>query len=112
MAESIIGRLAAHPYQPGDPLPALASSCLVSGANCDVDSDQHRAYSWRQVIGYSDDLQFICLQTPGCWPTVERTTNCWFAEIPQPGPHGVLGTDHQTFSLSDADESQERNEEK
>jgi hypothetical protein len=26
--------------------------------------------------------------------------------------YGVLGTDHQTFSLSDADESQERNEEK
>lgn len=80
----IEGRLAKRPFQEGDPLPAVGSTCLVSGANCDIESDQHRGYGWRQVIGYTDNKQFICLQTEGCWPTVERTENCWFAEIPEP----------------------------
>jgi len=79
---SIVGRLVARPYQPGDVIPKVGTMTLVSGANADVESDQHRSYGWRQVIGYTDDLQFVCLQTPGCWPTVERMTNCWFAEIP------------------------------
>ena len=65
-------------------LPAVYSYCLVSGANMDIQSDQHRAYSWRRVIGYSEDRRFICLQTEGCWPTVERIEKCWFAEIPNP----------------------------
>ena len=80
------GRLAARPYRPGDALPAVGSYCLVSGANCDIESDQHRGYRWRQVIGYSDDKEFVCMQTHkdgyACWPTVERLTHCWFAEIP------------------------------
>jgi hypothetical protein len=82
------GRLAARPHQHGDDLPAVRSYCLVSGANCDIESDQHRGYSWRQVLGYTDDLQFVCLQTHkehyACWPTVERVSNCWFADIPYP----------------------------
>lgn len=84
------GRLAGRPFQSGDVLPAPGSYCLVSGANCDIESDQHRGYSWRQVLGYSNDRQFICLQTNDCWPTVERTANCWFAEIPH--PDGVAPT--------------------
>jgi len=82
------GRLVPRPFQFGDTLPAVGSYCLVSGANCDIESDQHRGYSWRQVLGYSDDKEFVCLQTHkdsyACWPTVERLTNCWFAEIPHP----------------------------
>lgn len=82
------GRLSPRPFQFGDTLPAVGSYCLVSGANCDIESDQHRGYSWRQVLGYSDDKEFVCLQTHkdsyACWPTVERLTNCWFAEIPHP----------------------------
>ena len=78
--KSVTGRLAARRWQAGDPLPDVGSFCLVSGVNCDVESDQHRSYMWRKVVGYSDDSQFVCLQTEGCWPTVERTDNCWFAE--------------------------------
>ena len=77
---SIVGRLAPRRWQVGDPLPDVGLFCLVSGVNCDVESDQHRSYMWRKVVGYSDDSQFVCLQTEGCWPTVERTDNCWFAE--------------------------------
>ncbi len=78
----IEGRLATRSYLPGDALPATGSLCLISGANCDIESDQHRGYLWRQVLGFTDDDEFVCLHTPGCWPTVERTKNCWFAEIP------------------------------
>ncbi|AWP85757.1 hypothetical protein [Bordetella bronchiseptica] len=82
------GRLAERPYLPGDTLPAVRSYCLVSGANSDIESDQHRGYRWRQVLGYSDDLEFVCMQThtesDACWPTVERLSNCWFAEVPHP----------------------------
>lgn len=78
------GRLAPRPYKEGDSLPAVGSYCLVSGANCDIESDQHRGFSWRKVIGYAGE--FVCLQTHGCWPTVERLGNCWFAEIPHPQP--------------------------
>ena len=81
---SVVGRLATRPYQPGDAIPKVGTTTLVSEANADVESDQHRSYGWRQLIGYTDDCQFVCLQTPGCWPTVERMTNCWFAEIPEP----------------------------
>lgn len=81
---TIIGRLAPRPWQEGDPLPTTGSQCLVSGVHCDVESDQHRAYSWRTVVGYGVGNKFICLQTNDCWPTVERTENCWFAEVPAP----------------------------
>ncbi len=82
--QDIVGRLAKRPYEAGDPLPAVGSKCLVAGANSDVQSDQHRSYTWRKVIGYTDDREFMCMQTRDCWPTVERVTNCWFAEIPTP----------------------------
>lgn len=82
--EDVVGRLAKRPYKDGDPMPAVGSLCLVSEANCDVESDQHRAYGWRKVIGYSEGNQFVCMQTRDCWPTVERLSNCWFAEIPTP----------------------------
>lgn len=85
-SKDVVGRLAPRRYQSGDPLPALGSKCLVSGVHCDVGSDQHRSYSWRKIIGYTDDNEFVCLQTDSCWPTVERLTNCWFAEIPTPRP--------------------------
>lgn len=74
-----MARLAARAYQPGDPLPAVGSMTLVAGANSDIDCDQDRAYGERLVIGYTPEGIFVCLQTPGCWPTVERLTNCWFA---------------------------------
>lgn len=75
--------LAPRPWMTGDDLPEVGSQALISGANMDVESDQHRAYTWRTVIGYGENDKFICLQTTGCWPTVERTENCWFAEIKQ-----------------------------
>lgn len=81
-AQKIVGRLAPNAWRSGDPLPEVGSLCLVSGVNCDVESDQHRSYMWRKVIGYGDNDMFVCLQTQGCWPTVERTENCWFAGIP------------------------------
>lgn len=79
--DTVVGRLAHHPYHEGDDLPAVGSTVLISGAHGDVESDQHRAYQWRRVLGYSMDYQFICLQTAGCWPTVERLANCWIAQI-------------------------------
>lgn len=82
--ERVEGYLAASPYQSGDPLPAVGTECLVSGVHGDIESDQHRGYLWRTVIGYSVGDTFICLQTRNCWPTVERLSNCWFAEVPTP----------------------------
>lgn len=76
----IIGRLAQRPWREGDSLPEVGSQCLVSGSNQDMESDQHRSYSWRTVIGYSAGNKFVCLQTRDCWPTVERLENCWFAD--------------------------------
>jgi len=73
------GRLAARPWREGDPLPAVGQMTLVSGIHGDIESDQHRAFLWRRVVGYGEDRKFICLQAKGCWPTVERTENCWFA---------------------------------
>lgn len=73
-------RIAKRPYQPGDPLPEVGSMCLVAGANSDIHSDQNRSYGERLVIGYTPDGIFVCLQTPGCWPTVERLENCWFGD--------------------------------
>lgn len=81
-AEAIIGRLADAPWREGDDLPEVGSDVLVSGVHADVESDQHRAFLWRTVVGYGEGDKFICLQARGCWPTVERTVNCWFAEIP------------------------------
>ena len=77
-----MSRLATQPYQSGDPLPDVGSICTVAGANSDITCDQDRAYSKRLVIGYSPDRQFMCLQTEGCWPTVERVENCWFGPLP------------------------------
>jgi hypothetical protein len=77
---SVIGRLAHRPWREGDELPEVGSECLVSGPHCDIESDQHRSYSWRRVIGYSVNNKFVCLQTRDCWPTVERVENCWFAD--------------------------------
>ena len=80
------GRLAERPWRVGDPLPAVGSVVLVSGVHGDIESDQHRGYLRRTVIGYGKDNAFICLQTEGCWPTVERTTNCWFAALSPASP--------------------------
>jgi len=99
------GRLAESPWHAGDVLPAVGSYCLVSGTNCDIESDQHRGYSWRKVIGYSTDRQFVCFQTGDCWPTVERTINCWFAEIPHPAgaaPHPAEPVVNQSLTTADA----------
>jgi hypothetical protein len=74
-----VSRLAERPYLPGDQLPSVGTSCIVSGANCDITSDQDRHYAERLVIGYTPCGNFVCFQTEGCWPTVERLTNCWFA---------------------------------
>ena len=80
MGNSVIGRFAARPYMPGDPLPEVGTKCWVSGANADVESDQHRSFGERIGIGYTPCGLFACFQTEGCWPTVERLINCWFAD--------------------------------
>jgi hypothetical protein len=62
---------------------------------------------WRAICEYApatimEGRKYLMLSEQACvrlGTALERTS-------------GVLGTDHQTFSLSDADESQERNEEK
>lgn len=96
------GRLAKRPYQAGDDLPAVGSYCLVSCVNCDIESDQHRGYSWRKVIGYADDQQFVCFQTGNGWPTVERTSNCWFAEVPHPLYAAPIATPEHDAKVRDA----------
>jgi len=90
--QSVVGRLAARAWLPGDDLPEVGSRALVSGANADVESDQHRSFSWCTVVGYGADDGFICLQTEGCWRTIERTTNCWFAEIEKPRAIAALSS--------------------
>lgn len=79
--KAIIGRLASRRYREGDELPATGSTVLISGVHNDVESYQHRGYMWRYVVGYSKCGKFICLQSEGCWPTVERLENCWIAQI-------------------------------
>lgn len=80
-----MARLARRPYQHGDHLPPVGSHCIVSGANQDITSDQDRSYGKRLVIGYTPDGLFACFQTDGCWPTVERLGNCWFADTQPDG---------------------------
>lgn len=75
-----MARLAKRPWQAGDPKPEVGKFVTVSGANNDITSDQDRAYSERYVVGYSTCGNFVCLQTDGCWPTVERLENCWFPQ--------------------------------
>ena len=75
-----MSRRVKRPYQPDARLPDVGETCLVAGANTDISCDQDRAYSKRIVVGYSPCGNFICLQTEGCWPTVERLKNCWFEE--------------------------------
>ena len=72
-------RLAKRRYEFGDPLPMPGQWCIVAGVHSDITSDQDRAYGRRLVNGYTPCGNFVCLQTEGCWPTVERLTNCWFA---------------------------------
>lgn len=81
------GRFATRRWQKGDEIPLPGAMVFISGANQDAESDQHRQYSWRRVIGVTDsaeDFVFICLQRKNCWPTVERLENCWIAEIVDP----------------------------
>lgn len=105
MSDDVVGRLAKRPYEAGDPMPAVGSKCLVSGANCDVESDQHRAYGWRTVVGYGVNDEFICMQTRDCWPTVERLSNCWFAEIPSPrAPAPQASKQNLSYLLTELDE--------
>ncbi|MNS15289.1 hypothetical protein D3C72_469210 [compost metagenome] len=92
------GRLAARPWRKGDPVPAVGTMVLVSGAHGDIESDQHRAFQWRRVIGYGvDGADFICLQNKGCWPTVERMENCWFAALT---PRHEAPADHHEQNLT------------
>lgn len=76
-----IGRLAPRRWQQGDLLAKVGELMLISGPHADVDSDQHRCFTWRKVIGYAEGTTFVCLQTAGCWPTVERLENCWVSEV-------------------------------
>lgn len=83
-AGSATGRIATRRWEMGDDVPLPGALVFISGVNMDVESDPHRTYSWRRVIGVTDPSEgyiFICLQTKGCWPTVERLKNCWIAEI-------------------------------
>lgn len=73
-----MARIAERPYEAGDPIPDVGSVCRVAGANTDETCDQDRSYNDMFVIGYSQCSNFICLQRNGCWPVVERLTNCWF----------------------------------
>lgn len=75
-----MARIAKRPYQRGDALPAIGSLCEVACSNSDISSDQDRAYSELMVIGYTPEGEFVCFQKSGCWPVVERLTQCWFAE--------------------------------
>lgn len=75
-----VSRLASRPYKVGDELPLVGSTCLMAGANSDISCDQDRAYSELIVVGYTKCGGFICTQSEGCWPTVDRLTNCWFSD--------------------------------
>lgn len=73
-----MSRLAKRAWVPKDTLPEVGSVCLMAGANSDISCDQDRTYGKRFVIGYSPCREFGCFQSDGCWPVVERLTNCWF----------------------------------
>jgi hypothetical protein len=75
-------------------LPPVGSYCMISGANNDsVDEPGGRSYSHALVLGYSPDHQFICCQNDGCWPFVQRVSNCYFKPVtlagnaPAPSDH-------------------------
>lgn len=75
-----MARYAPRPWREGDPVPQAGEVVLVSGVNQDIESDQDRSYSLREVLAVTDDRLFIVMRTKGCWPTVERLENCWFAD--------------------------------
>lgn len=65
--------------------PPVGSMVLVAGANSDLrDGSEERAYNECMVIGYTPCGLFVCFQTPGCWPYVERLANCHFRPLPAP----------------------------
>lgn len=66
----------------GEGLPPVGTVCEYYGANSD--GPDGWVYIESKVIGYTDDQQFVCMQKIGCWPVVERVSNCGFRPIRTP----------------------------
>ncbi|MFU3489281.1 hypothetical protein ACM7KH_02825 [Pseudomonas aeruginosa] len=74
----------ARPQDPwdGQGLPPVGTLCEWHGPNSD--GPDGWVYTESNVVAYTDDGLFICMQKPGCWPVVQRIDNCEFRPIRTP----------------------------
>ncbi len=66
----------------GQGLPPVGTVCEWYGPNSD--GPDGWVYTESNVVAYTDDGLFICMQKPGCWPVVQRIDNCEFRPIRTP----------------------------
>ncbi|HEK1393460.1 TPA: hypothetical protein SMR00_005586 [Pseudomonas aeruginosa] len=66
----------------GQGLPPVGTLCEWHGPNSD--GPDGWVYTESNVVAYTDDGLFICMQKPGCWPVVQRIDNCEFRPIRTP----------------------------
>lgn len=74
----------ARPQEPwsGQGLPPVGTLCEWHGPNSD--GPDGWVYTESNVVAYTDDGLFICMQKPGCWPVVQRLDNCEFRPLRTP----------------------------
>ncbi|MCT5733985.1 hypothetical protein LZM23_29285, partial [Pseudomonas aeruginosa] len=66
----------------GQGLPPVGTLCEWHGPNSD--GPDGWVYTESNVVAYTDDGLFICMQKQGCWPVVQRIDNCEFRPIRTP----------------------------
>lgn len=66
----------------GQCLPPVGTLCEWHGPNSD--GPDGWVYTESNVVAYTDDGLFICMQKPGCWPVVQRLDNCEFRPLRTP----------------------------
>ncbi len=66
----------------GQGLPPVGTLCEWHGPNSD--GPDGWVYTESNVVAYTDDGLFICMQKPGCWPVVQRIDNCEFRPLRTP----------------------------
>lgn len=66
----------------GQGLPPVGTLCEWHGPSSD--GPDGWVYTESNVVAYTDDGLFICMQKPGCWPVVQRIDNCEFRPIRTP----------------------------
>ncbi|HEP8212866.1 TPA: hypothetical protein VDT58_001991 [Pseudomonas aeruginosa] len=84
ISEQRMGTFEARPQESwnGQGLPPVGTLCEWHGPNSD--GPDGWVYTESNVVAYTDDGLFICMQKPGCWPVVQRIDNCEFRPLRTP----------------------------